>query len=900
MYERKRLLPLRDAIVLHLEPLSSRANPYTMPDSTCQEAMSDRLSASRGNLSRVMNELKNEGYLEETRAHVPIGKLRRKTYVLTEVGMKEARDLRISTGDTAVNLKDENGELFSVKLRDIPRDIRDGSTLLDVALNVHRGVFDKRAYIDQLRKKSRFISKEDQRPKIWHFFGREKELSKISEWYDSKTQTILELRGVAGIGKTALASKAFMQLKDRTNTLWLTITDQSTIESVLDDMAAFLKLMGKKRLDSHLKYHRKRPEKDAFTATGDEKESGELKPEEVTRMNEVQYVLRGDLGSSEVLMVFDGCEKASDRMGEFMGRLAENVTDRPKVKIILAGRTTSHIPRLKNLRESGRSTVVSLKKLDFDSSKSIMAVKGVETWRLEEAYAQTGGLPFFLDLMGPSYESRATDIEGYLVEEVLSQLSSDEIRILRIASIFNEPVHSDAFFQWKRTKFGSIRALVEKSLLFEVAPMVYETHDILRDLIGKELKGRTRKVYHKRAAAHFVEQGAVDDILQGASHLIAAGEIEEGASLLAKEGRKMISKGLARDLYELLQAVETLKNHPSEPELAFLRGECLYYRGQWDEAIVEYDQSILFSEAAEDFGGTSVPLRRTGQILMWKGLFEDALEPLQRSAEMAEKSNDLVELAECHYSLAGLMRKTGDITAYKSYVDLCKRFAQASGDKLAIAKAHKADSILKSIMGKDKIAYQIAERALDYAKQAEDPVLLSDCYGILAHRLYDLKKREEALKLDIKSIDIAREIGEARSIAFRLSNTASTYIAMERHSEAREFVEEAEEIFEDIGERRMLAQIYQQYGYIYADESWTKAKKYLGKSLNAIDEFGSPIERCEFYTIAGHLYLWCRDKKGLGILKKASALASEVDDKSLRKVLEAGIETALEDRKRLR
>ena len=154
MYERKRLLPLREGVILHLEPLSSRVNPYTMPDSTCQEAMADRLSASRGNLSRVMNELKNAGFLVDMRAHVPIGKLRRKTYVLTEVGMSEAMNLRARTGETVVRFKDESGSTtLNVKLRDIRRDIRDGSTLLDIALEVHNGVFVKKSFLQNKRKR---------------------------------------------------------------------------------------------------------------------------------------------------------------------------------------------------------------------------------------------------------------------------------------------------------------------------------------------------------------------------------------------------------------------------------------------------------------------------------------------------------------------------------------------------------------------------------------------------------------------------------------------------------------------------------------------------------------------------------------------------------------------------
>jgi tetratricopeptide (TPR) repeat protein/DNA-binding PadR family transcriptional regulator len=899
MYERKRLLPLRDAIILHLEPLSSRGNPYVMPDSTCQEAMSSRLSASRGNLSRVMNELKDDGYLEETRAHVPIGTLRRKTYILTEVGMREARELRRRTGEKTVRLKDESGNIASIELREIPEEIKDGSSLLDIALKVQKGIFDKRAHMDAVRKASSFVCIEEQRPRFWQFFGREKELKKMSDWFDSGTESILEVRGAPGIGKTAFVAAAFERLRDTTNTLWLSLNEQSSVDSVLEEMAAFLRLLGKNKLDTYLKYHSKRREKDALVAVGNELERGDLKADEERRTNEILYIIKGELKTESVLIVFDGCEKSHNRMAEFIGLLTERMVDHKDLRIILAGRSLSKIRNLTKLRKSGQSRQIIVPKLDYESSEKILRLKGVEGWRMKDVYKETGGLPFLLDLMGPSYEPEETDINGYLEEEVFQQLSVEEERILRFLSVFNEPVHSDAFFQWKRMKFEAVRSLVEKSLLTEVSPMVYDTHDILKDYIGSDLKGKTRKEYHKRAAAYYNLRKGTEEILRSASHLVAGGEVVEAGNLLAEKGRGIVAKGLARDLLPILQIIEMKKKHPAEAELSFLRGECLSYEGMWDEAINEYDRSLLLSEAEEDFERMSTSLRRIAEIQIWRGMFDEALEPLQRSAEMAEKIEDFVGLTESYYSIGGLMWKTGNLEEYRSSVDRCLEAAKASENTTAIARAYKGLGVFKDNMGKTEESLAIKQEAVEYANKTDDLVLQSNCYGNLAKAFYDLKRKKEALKLDLKSLEIARQTGDARSIAHHLSNTASVYISMGKDVEAKEYVVEAEEILRNTQENRMLAQVFLQYGYVYSDEDWSKATEFMTMGLDIIDDIGSPATRCDYYTNVGHLYLWNRDKKGVELLDKASTLASGIGEVSLRHRLEEGIKNALKDRKRI-
>jgi tetratricopeptide (TPR) repeat protein len=591
----------------------------------------------------------------------------------------------------------------------------------------------------------------------------------------------------------------------------------------------------------------------------------------------------------------DGCERVDDDLAGFVSRLLRGFQSRGGAKLVLAGREMTKYPDLTDLKKRGVASAMSLDVLDPESSRKMLQLKGVETWRLEEAIEQTGGLPAFLDLMGPESESQATDIETYLEEEVLGQLDRNEERVLRIISVFDTPVHSDAFFQWKSMKFEAIRSLVERSLLMEVSPMVYATHDIVRELLKDRLSYKTKKDYHKRAAAHYLELGDIDDILRGSSHLIEAGQLDEAAKHIIESGRSMIAKGHHKEVYRLLQRLDRVKKLSRVPELAFLKAECLNIQGAWDNAIDEYNNSLLFGEEEEDLSIISISLRKISEIQMWRGSLESVRESLERSASIAESIKDLKGLASSYYDISALLRLESDFKASEEYVDKCLKAARRSGSNTEIARAYRAMGAVKSFLGTKDESIKVRQMAVDFAEETDDLALLSYCYCSLASEYYDDKQYDQALDLDQKALDSARNSGDAGAIAWSLSNLASIYISKEEYETATVCMDEAVEIYQRLQEHRLLAQIYIQYGYVYEDKNWEKAKKFLNRGLDLINEFGNLAHICEYYINVGWLYRWRGEDEGLTYIEKAEDLVGKIEDPKLREKLESQIQAALTD-----
>jgi tetratricopeptide (TPR) repeat protein len=280
---------------------------------------------------------------------------------------------------------------------------------------------------------------------------------------------------------------------------------------------------------------------------------------------------------------------------------------------------------------------------------------------------------------------------------------------------------------------------------------------------------------------------------------------------------------------------------------------------------------------------------------MWRGELENVRESLERSAKISEEIEDLRGLSSAYYDISALLRKENDFTASEKYVKECLKVAKKSGSKTEIAKAYKALGAAKGYTGTKVESIKARQKAVEMAMETDDLALLSDCYGNLAWEYYDDKQYEKALELDMKALDLARSAGHADAIAWSLADLASVHISLEDYDTAMGFIDEAVGIYQQLQEHRLLAQIYVQYGYVYEDEDWGKAKKYLNKGLDLINEYGDQAQICEYNINVGHLYTWRGDKKGMSYIDKARAILDDMEDPALRDRMESKIKAALED-----
>ena len=111
---------------------------------------------------------------------------------------------------------------------------------------------------------------------------------------------------------------------------------------------------------------------------------------------------------------------------------------------------------------------------------------------------------------------------------------------------------SDAIFIEDTLDYDTLDKLIEKSLVKEVEPRVYEIHDIIREFFYSRLTPKKRIQYHHKAAKYYEEQSKELAFVEAAYHLIQSNDQNAAAKLVIKNAPTMVDKGFHEEIMNVL------------------------------------------------------------------------------------------------------------------------------------------------------------------------------------------------------------------------------------------------------------------------------------------------------------------------------------------------------------
>ncbi|MFQ5909666.1 MAG: AAA family ATPase, partial [Thermoplasmata archaeon] len=616
-YKKKHLLQIKDRVLLYLDDFVGLYDQAELPVSLTQSGIAGALEIRRSQVSQVISPLVEDGLINAELRHVQGGKRRRTCYFLTSEGMGHARHVEASIGCEPITLLDYSGAAKTLRLDEIPRRLADGSTLMDVITHVRKSQFDLKTYREKVRKTRKLVTFTSGLPKIHRFFGRRKELRRIRDFLKSDEQRIMAVKGIAGIGKSTLATKILKDKKGKTNVFYYQLKSFTTLRVLLLNLSKLLSELGRNDLKFYLEANKE------------------------THVDEVGLILEESLRGYEGILVLDDCQHAKGDVLDFLESSFDFVGSSNDFKMIVLGRS---IPPFYGRRDvTVRKDVVEMELggLSSNACREFLSSRELTGGVVINIIKKTNGHPLLLELVDSSTQLVSGDIKKFLEQEISSKLNEKEKRVMYIASVFRNPVSANAFFADDKLDYDVIESLVDQSMLSEDAQGKFTVHDTLKEFFYERLPPSKRDQYHLNAAEYYSNFSDPISVLEAQHHFVEGGQFERAAELATTHGESLIREGYSEDLLDVIDKMNDPDTWgPFAGEVFLLKGRILDLLGRWEEAVenLKAAQEILREE--EDRNLELETASRIGDILKKQRRDEEALEILN---EVLEKITDLTD-----------------------------------------------------------------------------------------------------------------------------------------------------------------------------------------------------------------------------------------------------------------
>lgn len=445
-------LTAKERILLHLLESAQPTDEVEVSAASTQEGVARGAGIELRHLIQFVRPLIRDGLVHERTGHVTGKRQRMKVYGLTSAGHTSAIRLREKVKTQVVRIRDGDA-VREGSLREALQEVGMGTTLLEAVRQVQEaGILD----LELARRppESKYVEQTWDAPRIGTFVGRREELSEILS--EDAGSRVFVIRGIAGIGKSALAAKACELVRGRRNLFWHRIRPWETSQTILAGLGRFLEALDRPGLASILK-----------------RGEAQLAAE----------VLRQDLPDTHAFLVFDDAHEASKEAAVVLRMLADTVASAADVRVLFLTRRTLPFYSRRDVALDRRVREIELGGLESQDSAALLGPAG-NVAVLAGLGRRLAGHPLLLELIRthhPWTSAALVDVRRFIEEEIYRSLSGPERTIMRTGCLYSVPVPREALLSNPETSYETLLSLQDQSLVRAVGEDRYEIHDTIQD-----------------------------------------------------------------------------------------------------------------------------------------------------------------------------------------------------------------------------------------------------------------------------------------------------------------------------------------------------------------------------------------------------------------------------------
>jgi len=347
-------------------------------------------------------------------------------------------------------------------------------------------------------------------------------------------------------------------------------------------------------------------------------------------------------------------------------------------------------------------------------------------------------------------------------------------------------------------------------------------------------------------------------------------------------------------------AVENLKqfaqlNHDQAQELnlCYSAGQTYALLGLMDEAVESYEQALKLSNELNDDKSQARALRQLGNLKLQQSQWQEAVACFEHSMKICQENGERLDEAYALNSLAAAYFQTAAWRKMETACEHARAIAETLNDDDLSACVYNNLGAMYNLQGQwDKALAALQKGKLLFEKLG-DLRGLAELYNNLATAYRDKEFWPEAGKYYARSLELARQIGDAVIEASATLNRVELYLLMHDLEMAEKQCHVALGAFHRLSHKAGEADACRLLGVVYTrKDHWSLARKYLDEALQTNTEHDNRLGIAE--THRSYAEFWqAKDnrKSALKHLQKAlenfHALKANREVKKLEKQLAA-------------
>ena len=280
-------------------------------------------------------------------------------------------------------------------------------------------------------------------------------------------------------------------------------------------------------------------------------------------------------------------------------------------------------------------------------------------------------------------------------------------------------------------------------------------------------------------------------------------------------------------------------------------------KGELDQAMRHLGTGLALFKLADDERGIASSMDDIGKVHWLRGEYELALKQLKEALKLRRKLGDKRSIALSLSNLGSVYQDSGYFKDALDAMNEALELRREIGDLPGVVISLNNLGTLYQDKGEQERAIEIWQEGLRVAKQIDDKIAEAYLLTNIGIAQYQLGWYDDAIKTLSKARELADQIGEKLVKAESSRALGKSYMYKGDFIKARTLLREALEIFQQIKSKVHLGVCLRSIGELTVAAGWgeelLKAKEYFEQAIDIFKEAGNELELARTYRAYSNL-----------------------------------------------